>query len=234
MTTVVFLIDPRHAGFVAGESAYLSDLRLSWRKTLVIVALLVLSLLLVGSQLVENSDVIDAEVVALYQEGDDFPAYYVVVAFEDRDVEAEIDWEDYRLLREGMQIEVRYEPGNLRLGGQTTEARLRRFFVGVVAAALLISSLIAVLFWLVLPDRVNRRLERNGVLVDGVVKSCWPLRSTRRVYEIQLRYVFESSAGEKIEDRLTRSRPDLRNQSLPEPGAPIKVLYVNRWLYRMM
>lgn len=81
----MFLVDPRHAPFVEGESPYLNDHELSWLKRLTIGALILVSLML-GVTLFLPDEVINTsgEVVEKAEDNSDpfDPRYWLTVSFE--------------------------------------------------------------------------------------------------------------------------------------------------------
>jgi hypothetical protein len=78
-----------------------------------------------------------------------------------------------------------------------------------------------------------RRLEREGRLLDGeIVSSRKGIALPKDRVQVWLTYRFRSPTGEDIEDTGEGGMED--HEALPEPGMPVKVLYVDDNLYRVM
>jgi hypothetical protein len=78
-----------------------------------------------------------------------------------------------------------------------------------------------------------RRLEQEGRLLDGeVVSSRKGIALPKDRVQVWLTYRFQAPTGADIEDTDEGGMED--KDSLPEPGTPVKVLYVDDSLYRVM
>lgn len=236
----VFLIDPRHAPFVQGESPHLGEDTLGCMQRVVIVILVLMSVALFLSQtIIEDAETrTDATIIELVEDGVvDEPVYIIVFAFTQEDgseetLELEIDDATFRSLQDDETVPVRYIPGQpesalLDLERGTNE-------VIILLGLLLLYIVYVAIFWILRPLMQRNRLESEGVLLKAQLANIYPIGRPGRGYLVRLEYVYTSPDGETVSHKITRNRPDLRENRLPKIGTPLAVLYVNRRLHRLM
>ncbi|NJL56546.1 hypothetical protein HC928_16275 [bacterium] len=244
----VFLLDPRHDAYVVGDSAHLGDLRLNWPQRLVLLGLVAFSVLLFAGDLLATT--VQAQATILEKsEGADLMSYFVVYSFiaevptgrERVTVEEEIVFELFRQIEPGDQVTIQYQPGDLesaRIIERAPDAinanNLRLF----VVALLLSLGLYMLIFWLIRPGRLNRRLESEGVLLPGRITNIYP-RKALRAYIVNVAFAFEEpgtggAEARRVTAEAKRNRRDLESTLLPRPGTAVRVLYVDSSTFRLM
>lgn len=244
----VFLLDPRHDAFVTGESEHLNDRRLTWGQRLAVLGLVVVSVLLFAGDLLATT--VQAEATVLEKaEGADLLRYFVVYSFlaevpdgrERVTVEEEVAFEVFRQVEPGDVVTVQYQPGNIenariieRAPAAINENNLRLFMV----LLLMIAVIYMLMFWLIRPERLNRRLEDEGVLLPGRISNIYP-RKALRAYIVNVAYTFEIPGGHgetprQLTAEARRNRRDLESTVLPRPGTAVRVLYIDDDTLRLM
>jgi hypothetical protein len=87
------------------------------------------------------------------------------------------------------------------------------------------------------------RLVREGQVLPGVLASCTArdetttegaLGEVTRSYLVAVEYRFTTPAGDERDDHDEHNRPDLRRAELPEPGAAVRVLYLDERTYALL
>lgn len=160
--------------------------------------------------------------------------YRYQVGGQNYEMAQDIDAAIYDQLRLQSPVTVAYLPANpavAELAGDfadTTEFRNAMLTLGAVTIG---AALIAAYFLFV--DARNRRLSSQGQMLDGVLTSANGQYS-RRGLNITFNYQFRSPHGDTLKGARTVQRNDLRKQSLPTGGSPVKVLYVNDKLHRIL
>lgn len=241
-----FIVNERHEPFVAGESAQLGDLQLSWvrRLTILLLALASLGLGVTAAFDLNAPDDpiynVTAEVLEKRNTGTEFePEYRLTYRYTDHQgtehtVEHLVSGDLFFSTSVGREIDVSYEEGQRQraepVSSNEEAAALSLSFFGLLA--LIVVILWVLYFWLYRPSRINRTLERDGRFIVGQITRVWPIRAGRRNY-INVQYTFKTPEGESISERETQAR-DLPERKLPKAGTPILVRYVNPSLYRLM
>lgn len=243
----VFLLDPRHDAFISGESAHLNDYRLNWPQRVMLLGLVAFSILLFAGDLLATT--VQAEATILEKtESADLLSYFVVYSFiadvadgrESVTVEEEVAFEVFRQVEAGDVVTIQYQPGDLesaRIIERAPDAinanNLRLF----VVALLLSLGLYMLIFWLIRPDRLNRRLESEGVLLPGRITNIYP-RKALRAYIVNVAFAFDApdapAEAPRINAEAKRNRRDLESTVLPRPGTSVRVLYVDDSTFRLM
>jgi hypothetical protein len=246
MTDDVFLLDPRHAPFVNGESPYLHDIQLSWFQRLTIFGLVAASLFLAWSAIFadDNETVVyqvEADVIAREITGTEFnPRYQLTYTYTDHEgdmhtVERIVEEAIYDRTAVDPRLTVEYEDGrNQRAEPISPEAEFANLSPTLlVLIALIIGIVWSGYFWLLRPQRINDTLTSHGQLCDGRLENIWPTHAGRD-YIVNVKYKFDTPAGKLLVGYDDGVRQDLQSNRLPTPGTPIRVLYVDDKLYRLM
>ncbi|MDX2077862.1 MAG: hypothetical protein SFZ02_15650 [bacterium] len=238
-----FLIGQHHADFIQDPSASLHEPILAgWRRWMfglvVIIALItVLATITAPTTYEVNATIIDKAV-----EGNEFsPIYRLTYRYDDHrgdrhevsDIANESFYEELTI---GSVVTVRYLHGQsqrAKLSGRYSDDiyALNSDFLWFLALALVILWML--IFWLIIPQRVNSRLYREGTLLKGVITNIYPMRLFRR-YDVHVEFTFATLKETVIEAKAVNNRRDLEHTPLPKPNTPVLILYVNDHLYRLM
>lgn len=249
MTTIhldigdVFLIDPRHEDFVREDSPHLKDRSLTWTQRIMVLLVIAAAAYLVLSQITEANRRTEAEVVSL-REGAELINFFVTYTFtveseastRTYEVEEAVDLGTFQRLAPGDMIEIRYDPRDPFIAeiveGTQDEINATSLLFTVICGLVLLVGFMLV-FWIIQPDRTNRRLENEGQLLIGRLHNAWPTQTQRR-YTVNVEFTFTPPGAEPITTKASRRRRDLEKELLPSAGTTVLVLYVNDNLYRLM
>lgn len=80
-------------------------------------------------------------------------------------------------------------------------------------------------------QQTHRVITGEIVASDGVLHTGYGESSA---YHLMVQYQFQSSSGTTLTGRQQRRREDLRGQSIPPPGTPVRVLYADDDAYVML
>lgn len=119
---------------------------------------------------------------------------------------------------------------------------------GAILSAFIVAALLVAVGFAVLDTRHRRaraqeRLIREGKVLAGTITACSARAETSaevslgevpRSFLVTIEYRFATPAGHEIADHAEHSRPDLRRVGLPEPGTPVRVLYLDDRTYALL
>lgn len=242
-----FILDPRHTAFVQGESDHLGDVRLTWFQRLFIGGLVLATLILAISALLDPLAPERVEVearldrreqlevsgrtlyVLSYRYFDEFGNRYEV---EDLQVSRRI----FERTVGGQTVTVSYDPddpaGALPVNPDAEREGLTQTLI--LLAVMIAAVVWTVVFWLLRPVTRNSRLEADGETIPAVLLNAWPRAATGRAFVLNVSYTFEAPDGRSVMGRDSHRREDLKFKTMPQTGTPLLVRYVNRRLYRLM
>lgn len=238
-----FLINKHHADFIQDESAPLHEPILSgWQQMMFIFILIVATITSIPVLFPPKQYEVMAVITDKTIEGDDFsPQYRLTYQYTDHrnqthEVSRLTEKFFYDELAIGSVVTARYLEGQSQratLSGRYSEdvISLNSDFVWFVALMLVVLWML--IFWLIIPQRVNHRLRYRGTLLKGVMTNIYPTKMFRR-YDVTVDYTFATLNGDVIEARARQNRRDLEHEPLPKSNTPVLVLYVNDKLYRLM
>lgn len=243
----VFLLNPRHAPYVTGESPSLREVEPSWLMRGIMLVLVVISIGLFVSEFVIGDDigeVIEAEIVEIGT--DDSTAdiiHFAVYRFtpdsgSTQVVEEEITREVYNQIVGSETVNVRYLPNAPDVA--QIDIQPTQFFSQTRQTLFLLTALVVLLAYILIfrvirPLNRTHKLEAEGMLLKAQMNNAYPTRGfTGRAYVVNVDYRFTNTKGETIRASARRNRNDLRKVSLPGGNTPVTVLYVNDKLYRLM
>lgn len=122
-------------------------------------------------------------------------------------------------------------PGVSELGGEFADDTEYRNALLILGSLTLVALLAAAGF--LFRDVRNRRLSSQGQILNGTLLSAAG-QYYRRTLNVTFRYEFRSPLGTTITGSRTVKRNDLKKAPVPVSGTPIKVLYVNDKLHRIL
>ncbi len=131
-------------------------------------------------------------------------------------------------------VTVAFLPGNpsvAELAGEFADDTDYRNSLLILGALTLGAMLIATYFLFV--DGRNRRLSSQGQILNGTLLSAAG-QYYRRTLNVTFKYEFRSPLGTPLTGARTVKRNDLKKAPVPASGTPIKVLYVNDKLHRIL
>lgn len=238
-----FLIAPHHADFIQDESASLREPILSgWQRLMFFFIIIVAIISALPTLFPPKQYDVAAVITDKAIEGSDFaPQYRLTYQYTDHrgethEVSRITQPAFYDELAIGSVVTARYLEGQSHratLSGRYSEEvyTLNSNFVWFLALILLVLWML--IFWLIIPQRNNRRLRYMGTLLKGVITNIYPIKTFRR-YDVAVEYTFATLNGDVIKARAMRNRRDLEHHPLPKPNTAVLVLYVNDNLYRLM
>jgi hypothetical protein len=148
--------------------------------------------------------------------------------------ERPVDRATYDWLVPGRAALIKYAPGNPAasvLAAETLYPLAIEIYVLLIAVPLLVGVAgLAFGFWRSLQETVFERLAQ---VLSGEVVSCTG-QLAGGAYYVTLRYKFTTPGGKVIQGLRRAMREDLRNGGLPPAGAPVAVLYVNDYLFKLV
>ncbi len=135
------------------------------------------------------------------------------------------------------RMQVTYAVGNpdiAHIGGPgvRTERMLSVAPIFIVIAVFLLVPLFPLIEYL----RVGRML-RKGTLVYGTIREIHGYSTgsgKNRRYMVRVSYAFTAPDGGAYNGEQKRTRSDLRNRALPEPGTAVAIAYVDGSHYKML
>lgn len=127
-------------------------------------------------------------------------------------------------------IAVRFLPENPNV----SDIRNRKPDYMAVGIFMLLFPVMLALPFAFLAEYVYKKwLERSGKVIIGTLRD-YTVQESRGYYSIQTQYAFQSPSGLTINGKQTDGGNDLKNRPLMVRGTSIAVLYVNRFIYRML
>jgi hypothetical protein len=238
-----FLIGKHHANFIQDESALLHEPILAgWRRWMVVLMILVVGITIINTLSAPTAYEVNAVITDKIIEGDEFsPQYRLFYTYTDHRGDSHavnrLTQETfYDELAIGSVVTVRYLEGQSQraeLSGRYSDDvyALNSDFLWFLALGLMILWML--IFWLIIPQRVNQRLRYSGTLLKGVMTNIYPTKIFGR-YDVHVEYSFAVPNGAVIHAQAVNNRRDLEHNTLPKPNTPVLVLYVNDHLYRLM
>ncbi len=235
----LFVLHRQHWLYLNGDMRDIEHSRLTSTERILLIALvlftltvivLTLYLSLISLRLTEYGQITNAQITE-HGSKPNLPgiSYYVVYAFtvdgQTYQAEQAVTRPIYqRLSRRGASAEIAYmpdDPAISRLAGDNqiyTETSIAIFLV------LLCPLLIAALF--IRPWR-TRRLARDGQIILGEIKTYRKVEAN-----IHLRFTLLSPEGRRLNGIGSTTLHE--NDTYPETGLPVAVLYLNENFYRML
>ncbi len=84
---------------------------------------------------------------------------------------------------------------------------------------------------------IERKLEKYGHLIEGEIRSCKSRTLRNRTcfaFEVMLEYSFQSPNGHEITSETTQTANHLDEYTIPSPGTPLAIWYVNDKTYTVL
>jgi hypothetical protein len=250
----VFLLNPKHAGFLTNEERRFHDLERGS-----IILFFVVGVFFAGLGLVMVWQVLEEHTVLSRLENEGISAtahvtergqstssdshgvshttYSVTYTFKDartdqsytRDQFVSSDF--YYTVYKGDTILIRYLPDDPTVSRIMSESDLQDFLLIPGATSLALD--LAMLYVLIRQQRRNRRLIEEGQIVTGKISEITG-QSVKGGYQVTVRYDFLSPYGNELSRKESLVRNDLRKVPLPAVGTPIAVVYVDDKLFRIL
>lgn len=262
LTTVssASLLDPRHEGFLTpGGKRRLYDSRTFYFAALafwgVIAAVLGLATLLIGvfgqqtqslldaSGATSEAIVVDRETMsfATSRSGEQTTEFQVIYQFSAGGADggtaqvylntSAVSEETYHRTQVGDTIAIRYLPENPSISAIVGDTDTHAQGLMAVGVVLLVASPL-LWCWMIWLRMRNRRLTRDGQVIEGRILGAKMKRAYRAGYYMDISYQFFSPQGKELKGTATSMRPE-HYDSLSE-GTPVAVLWVNDKLYRLL
>jgi hypothetical protein len=148
--------------------------------------------------------------------------------------EASVPEKDYQGLKPGSRVNVVYDqknPSHSRLECEADSHDPVVVFVGgyMLSGVSIVGFIAAVVY-----RKRNRSLCREGQKIDGRVVNCEGTDQEDGGLHLKVKYSFDSPSGREITDTVSASRNDLTKETLPAPGTPLVVFYLNDKVHRLL
>jgi len=244
-----FLLNPQNHDFATGNSRQLSGNTEGLISLLVGIVFLVfgaipaLPLLINAATLDTRGITTTALVTNLYPTTSGSKTetrYHITAQFVDEssrshNLDQEISYAAYARLQGQSKVTVRYDAGNPDLAELAGTDRDNTTYNLGVGSGLFVGGLgaISILYGLTIFVRIII-YQQSALVLKGTIRAVSGRRTGIAGYVITVRYQVMSPTGDTLTRTVHANRSDLRKQSLPVPGTPIHVAYVNDRMYRML
>lgn len=140
----------------------------------------------------------------------------------------------YEALAVNDVVEIRYLPDNPLISEYIKDNAADNARVMQLALAILL-LIIGVMVYLMLQLAyfIESRFLRNGQVLRAEIVKITSKRADHSIL-IKLKYRFVAPDGRTITKRHARTDYTLTKETLPKPGAPLAIMYANRWQCRVL
>lgn len=254
----LFLLNPKHQGFLNGEERKFYDFTCS------VVVLIFIGLLIFGgiggamfyagademlirsqlerSGLETRATVTDHDYTTSTNKGRTSYTYYLTYKYSIDASPAngptrftyrqQVSNDTYNNFTDGEAITVSYMPNNPSVSRLLTDNQDNGTVLAVVGGIFLACALFCLFGYLRQRSR-NGRLIRDGQMVVGKIVEAKAAK-VKSGNQLTIRYTFMSPEGGELGRKEILVRNDLRDAPLPQPGTPVAIVYVNDKLYRVL
>lgn len=251
----IFLLNPAHKDFLLGKTRKLETF---FGAAGGCIMLFMIPFVLVGIgviifaatewgkilQISRSSATVRAEVIdqqsGTDSDGDDY--YRITYRFFVQDHaymnERSVSESEYRKLTTGMRVPIIYaraDPSISYLEGENRNSQ--PLFLTIFSVCwngfvfLFVGAIVAT-------ARINRRLEREGVLLKGTVVDANGREDSDNDYIVKLKYAFRTPNGKEIVKQESQTRNDMKKgktrERLPLTGTQVAVLYADDKCFKVM
>ncbi len=245
-----FLLVPETRKFFTGQSRHL-PIQDFWLIVFFFFFTLMAVLLLVGAlgeyadalRLQQSGKISEGTIIRRSMSSGKSPTYYLTYEFYVNGSDTRFSREQkvrrttYDEHAEGSPVTVAYLPNNptiSRLAGRDADDSIVQ--ANLPETGLLLLVALAFMVFLLRPVMRDRRLARNGRILEGKVVKCDGrlAGSKRRYYKLTVQYQFLSASGTLLSGKQDARREDMRHKLRPGAGTPVAVLYVDDRHYKML
>jgi uncharacterized protein DUF3592 len=255
----LFLLNPRHDGFISGEKRKFQDMTFSSGCFLYgFIAIFIVIPLIIGGLAVQelnirakldqsgvttSATVTDQRIsTSTDSKGRRSTSYYITYKFyagqsnNDSPVlytsEQLVSSDTYNNTFDGGSIDIRYLPDDPKTS-RIMNDNVNDPKIMLFFMAIFLAIPILFIYFTLRNSGRNRRMESEGQIITGRITEA-KLTRIKSNYQLALRYTFTSPEGEELSKKESRVRNDLRNGGVPAEGTPVAVVYVHSKLYRML
>jgi hypothetical protein len=166
--------------------------------------------------------------------------YYVTYRFvvDDRVyvVEESIEQGIHDRATEGAALPVYYRLDDPEIASMTPVSGRGGQPLGLACGALLWwAGVLGLGYYLLSPVRKRQRLSQEGTLISGEIIRCSGRKNNDNDFRLKAEVRFRSpQTGQWVTKNYLLTRNDLKGKSLPQPGTPVHILYINDKMFETL